>query len=819
MESRKRPLPDDDDSTIAKKRILTGANGSPQVNGALDHDHEAFGEKLETFRKEAIYRRMMHYSKEHERSRARIRELEQRKSTCEAGLAAMTACWAQLVDTIRLLVKPDDLPQVTIRSKEIFDLTAHVQKGPYPKFSAALEDTTNATKALVTKFVQVGDDHPSRVLQSESFPECQKAQNECAILRSELNILRAKLEDSESQKENYHNALLEAESRLERSKSATVREMEMRVPATSQEPQSVEKEEVQQKPSSPVPSPAPVLSPVQSNGFQNPSEVDFLRDQLQSRDSKIMELEKEAALLRDQKTMIELEHKAPSVEQICETPQYKMLLNHASHLEGLLSEKNEQITRLQEEICQLKALHTDWEESATNANNQTAREFKAMLSKRDDENVRLREQRDQLSAEILERKQKDFIKFSAAQEYKGLWESSTQRLSIMESELSRTKAQLAVQARSKVHLLFFLGGNTNELRLFEDIKEQKLQAENRIAALEQTFSIYQDDHPDIVQHMKAQADALEKLEEVKAELGRYERTYGPMSRNSPEVSELLEQLRLKEDELEKLRLSEIKRKQDEPSTFDEITKLSTLWETMGRQLKNQISELASMEDRVSKGAADKAKLENRYYAAIRDRDAIENERKNLARTVEKQGKAVDRLTDVEKHYKSQMSALEKENAAWKKCVDALKDKLYLLEKDNPELLARIEQDRRRFHELSLSMQEREHVLACKKQEVRVKEDEVIRIKKEMEKELALLKKKSDSTTRKLEPGNSEMQSLNKLVMCSTCRDTPRSTIITKCMHTFCKPCVDARLATRQRKCPYCNLAFGQSDVHTFFFQG
>jgi len=44
----------------------------------------------------------------------------------------------------------------------------------------------------------------------------------------------------------------------------------------------------------------------------------------------------------------------------------------------------------------------------------------------------------------------------------------------MESELSRTKAQLAVQARSKEHLLFFLGGNTDELQFFEGIKEQKL---------------------------------------------------------------------------------------------------------------------------------------------------------------------------------------------------------------------------------------------------------------------------------------------------------------------------------------------------------
>jgi len=71
-------------------------------------------------------------------------------------------------------------------------------------------------------------------------------------LRSEISILRAKLEDSESQKENYHNALLAAENRFERSKSATVREMEIRVAVKSQETQSEEKEEVQRKPSSPV---------------------------------------------------------------------------------------------------------------------------------------------------------------------------------------------------------------------------------------------------------------------------------------------------------------------------------------------------------------------------------------------------------------------------------------------------------------------------------------------------------------------------------------------------------------------------------------
>lgn len=49
MESRKRPLADEDDSVVTKKRILTGTNGSPHVNGVAEHrdDDEAFGEKLE----------------------------------------------------------------------------------------------------------------------------------------------------------------------------------------------------------------------------------------------------------------------------------------------------------------------------------------------------------------------------------------------------------------------------------------------------------------------------------------------------------------------------------------------------------------------------------------------------------------------------------------------------------------------------------------------------------------------------------------------------------------------------------------------------
>ena len=80
------------------------------------------------FRKDAIYRRMKFYSRENDKNQARVAELERRRDTCEAGLAALEACWTQvsscdtvvgallrglqIIGTIRALVKPEDLPPV-----------------------------------------------------------------------------------------------------------------------------------------------------------------------------------------------------------------------------------------------------------------------------------------------------------------------------------------------------------------------------------------------------------------------------------------------------------------------------------------------------------------------------------------------------------------------------------------------------------------------------------------------------------------------------------------------------------------------------------
>lgn len=143
------------------------------------------------------------------------------------------------------------------------------------------------------------------------------------------------------------------------------------------------------------------------------------------------------------------------------------------------------------------------------------------------------------------------------------------RIQILQSELSRCKAKLAANAGAEDLMLFFLEGNTESVRYVESLKEQKMSifsylylfppsnvlysnAENRVAALEQTVSTYQDQPAEFMERME---ETFEQLADANVQLEKYRRTYGDLSILPPDVTHLAEQLRTKEEELERLRMS------------------------------------------------------------------------------------------------------------------------------------------------------------------------------------------------------------------------------------------------------------------------
>ena len=62
----------------------------------------------------------------------------------------------------------------------------------------------------------------------------------------------------------------------------------------------------------------------------------------------------------------------------------------------------------------------------------------------------------------------------------------------------------------------------------------------------------------------------------------------------------------------------------------------------------------------------KAKSDNKFFAVMRDKEAIDVERKNLSRNVEKQAKVLERLYDSERNLQSQIvrSYLEDNCRLW-----------------------------------------------------------------------------------------------------------------------------------------------------------
>ena len=158
---------------------------------------------------------MRHYARENGKSQARIAQLEQRKSTCEAGLVAIAACWEQVrscrVGSMRhngsltdaschshVLVgrhhtnahgagrrarRRDQRWVLCLGSRvtslivyaDLFDLSQHVSADSSLK--AALEQNMHATQRLVTGFLR---SRPA-VGQDATYQRCQKVQTEVCV--------------------------------------------------------------------------------------------------------------------------------------------------------------------------------------------------------------------------------------------------------------------------------------------------------------------------------------------------------------------------------------------------------------------------------------------------------------------------------------------------------------------------------------------------------------------------------------------------------------------------------------------------------------
>ncbi|EJF65375.1 BRE1-domain-containing protein [Dichomitus squalens LYAD-421 SS1] len=807
MESKKRPHADDGEHSRAKKRAVSDDRASPShPNGtAVSHgDEPKEGDNIELFRKEAIFRRMKHYSREAERSQARVADLERRFSTCRAGLAALEVCWTQLIGTIRSLARPEDLPSFPTESEGISKLADRLAPGAEPAYVESLQNKLHDTLEIVQEFVALSSQSHTGPSNEDLLKQCHEAEAERSALRGELLHVGARLRDAEAKAERYHEQLLAVEKRVDRLQSKTLTPNHITMKEESLRSPSIEN-------GGSSPAPPPIV-----NGNHS-AESDEWLDLANLREAKIEELVRENGDLRVRLHEAQLQLKIPSEELVTNSSHYQVLLERASRLEYASQEAQMEASKLKEQLDNLTASRSEVESNMKASHEAAINELKVMLSRRDSESARLREQRDQYQAEINERRTRESAKFASILEFKVLAENRAERIAVLESENKRLKTRLAAQASDEDLLKFIWQSTVESPSYVEDLKQRLHVAEERAAALEKTLASLQGNHTDIA---KNEAETRRQLAKVQKQLERYQAIYGDASTMSADATHLSEQLQRKQEELDKLALQDQQRELAESALYAEIDKLSAAWEGLDRQVKNKVFDLSNLEERVTKLTTERAKSENKFYQCMRDKDALDSERKRLSMNLEKATKAIDKLTESEKSLTLRVADLEKELGLYKKLADKQRERGSALEADLADWQTRARLELRNAEEMKATFQEQTRNLNEKREELRKLEESLLKSKKDAEKQAAKLKSVSviSDPTAKETQVQKDLAKCMELLKCSTCQINMRNTVITKCMHTFCKQCVDARISTRQRKCPACNLAFSGGEVNTLYFQ-
>ncbi|TFL01551.1 BRE1-domain-containing protein [Pterulicium gracile] len=811
--------------TVAHKKPNLAAEPSP-MNGVVSesrgNDEPNAHSTLEVFRKEAIYRRMRHYARENERQDSRIAELERRKTTCEAGLAAMSACWAQLLQTVRVLTKADELPTTSPKLTTALDMASHLSEpDDQPALVQGLQDGMEATAALVSRLIQ---DRGGFDARDQLLMECQSAQSENITLRTQMSALENQTKEAEARADRFHEKLLSAEARLDRLQSQSLSMAHSSPKANAPSGSDAAPSPVQRESLTKPPPPSQQANgPTPGAFITDPQDAKCLEKFHQLYEDRLKRLESEADKYRSASVKARVDFKDKlSTELIKSSGHFQRLARHCAKLMTTNVEYEQKIRAIEEELSVIKQSEQELkrvlQEEATHK--QKCLEMETVLAKREVENDRLREQRDRAIAELNERKARDSVKLTSIQEFKARCDSQADRIRLLNMEIARLRARLAADTNNQDALELFLSqsaGQNLDVSYQEDMQRRLRESEERANALEKTLANLEHDDPTVGARLRAEYQAQQELARTQEQLAKYQSVYGESSAPPPDITQLSSELQEKTSTISRLRLQVSEREQSESGLYSELEKLSSAWEALDKQLKSKADNLHALEERARQSQQDRAKAENKYFAVMKEKEAALSETKNALRNIEKQSKLLDKCNALREAAEHRRVQLEKEHE--QHVLNELKLKHDMNELHGRLMSVQAKADGRdrqfdgMFEPFDKIMKQMQHEHGVLLQQTL----EATKVKSDLEKQKAS-QPVNASPDKALQDVQTEKDNLNRLLKCSTCHQQYRKMIITKCMHTFCKPCIDSRVASRQRKCPHCNLQFSQSDVHQFYFQ-
>jgi len=345
------------------------------------------------------------------------------------------------------------------------------------------------------------------------------------------------------------------------------------------------------------------------------------------------------------------------------------------------------------------------------------------------------------------------------------------------------------------------------------------------------------------------------IDQLRAENEKMRSQIGDKDLNT-KVSEMEEKLKLKNDEIKNLKASIQNSGQFAESMYkSEITRLkhkNLALEAQMQELKEntQAKKLYTLEKtmEILGGEVDRAAIQysqlqkekddkiKELYDSLKELTEITTRLKrsnhthalNLKRfqeekiVLQQQIEVLRVIQTKSKNYvnslKEQIKILSERNNALRNNVNTsqhasqvLRDNLVSLTQKYYYIKAEIENESRIKTRLIEEIEKKQRMVTILETHLRRKEERVNSQSSKLNQMKGLIKNGADVVMKK------QLQMAKTRLLCSLCTTNRKSTIISKCYHMFCDPCIRNHFKSRNRKCPQCKHPFGQDDMKDIGF--
>ncbi|KAF2766703.1 BRE1-domain-containing protein [Teratosphaeria nubilosa] len=424
------------------------------------------------------------------------------------------------------------------------------------------------------------------------------------------------------------------------------------------------------------------------------------------------------------------------------------------------------------------------------------------------ENDRLTNELSAARTKLVSLSDDDYAETSLFKTFKAKFEDVTSRV----NDLDATNAKLREEAQK-----YHAERTSYRRQLDDDLRDSITESETQIARAETDLARIRNNRDELMAELQMRkdhddkrstlADDAKKLAEARdakiaaleSELERLKLEFGHSAPPQPNLDEL-------DNEALKSRLRTVQSQYDLLS--NELSSMEAAWRKSSALASKKVEDVAQQEETVARLNAEKAKADQKYFAAMKLKDSKEAELRAAKSANARSTEIITQLKDTEAKTRELITNSERQLAE-------AKEGLLKLESQHRTLEAKSKESALSADGLKKQLDELKTMISAKDKEVLT----AGKAKREAEVELEKIQSKLEDTKKQFEQLKKSRAADNaasdsdwrRLAICPVCNQNIRNTALKLCGHVFCNNCIKDLITNRSRKCPSCAKAFGNSD--------